>query len=81
LKSKLTQDGSLGSPRALLITFGVGILNSVERIHNKDLGGSVLLDIGIYKKSILFHLLSIHLFMFKTCLVNGLGLEALRMFF
>ena len=40
-------DGALGLPRALTVTFGYALLNEVERIYNKDLGGSVLMDIGM----------------------------------
>jgi len=41
-------DGTYGDPNVLFATFGVKDLFSVDRISNPLLGGSVLLDIGIY---------------------------------
>ena len=46
LKTKLVKDGELGEPRVMFATFGVKGLNDVDRIKMKELGGSVILDIG-----------------------------------
>ncbi|XP_066919680.1 trans-1,2-dihydrobenzene-1,2-diol dehydrogenase-like [Clytia hemisphaerica] len=48
LKPKLKVDGALGLPRAMTVTFGYALLNDIKRINKKELGGSVVMDIGIY---------------------------------
>lgn len=48
VRLKITQDGDLGEPMALMATFGYGNLNNIDRVKRVDMGGSVLLDIGIY---------------------------------
>ena len=52
MKSKITKDGELGEPNALMITFGYGNLNNVERVQSVELGGSVLLDIGKFERKV-----------------------------
>ncbi len=46
--TKAIKDGKIGTVKAVSVSFGVKVLQEVERIINPDLGGSVMMDIGIY---------------------------------
>eukprot|EP00112_Aurelia_sp_Birch-Aquarium-sp1_P026987 Seg994.6 transcript_id=Seg994.6/GoldUCD/mRNA.D3Y31 product="Trans-1 2-dihydrobenzene-1 2-diol dehydrogenase" protein_id=Seg994.6/GoldUCD/D3Y31 len=46
--SKIIQDGTIGSVRAVQVSFGVEVIGSVERIMNPEVGGGVLNDLGTY---------------------------------
>ena len=42
------KNGIIGDIAAVQITFGFTVLGAVDRVTNPDLGGSVLMDIGLY---------------------------------
>lgn len=42
------KDGQIGEVKAAVVTFGTDALKSVERVMDPNLGGSVLMDIGLY---------------------------------
>lgn len=44
----MIRDGDIGNVMTVQVSFGLSALESVDRVMKPELGGSVLMDIGMY---------------------------------